>query len=85
MLTLLLATVITQTILEDYETLVESRFRPEYFTRNRNIEEYIFSYINTHVDKIQTSIPIKRKVVKILDFLISKGSTMGFLLKEELI
>ncbi|MBR5683229.1 MAG: hypothetical protein IKW96_08125 [Ruminococcus sp.] len=49
------------------------------------IEEYIFSYMNTHVDTIQTSIPIKRKVVKILDFLISKGSTMGFLLKEELI
>lgn len=49
------------------------------------IEEYIFSYTNSHIDIIQTSIPIKRKVVKILDFLISKGSTMGFLLKEELI
>ena len=49
------------------------------------IEEYIFSYTNSHIDIIQTSIPIKRKVVKILDFLIAKGSTMGFLLKEELI
>ena len=37
MLTLLLATVITQTILEDYETLDESRFRPEYFTRSRKM------------------------------------------------
>jgi len=36
-LTLLLATVITQTILEDYETLDESRFRPEYFTRSRKM------------------------------------------------
>lgn len=49
------------------------------------IEEYIFSYTNSHIDIIQTSIPIKRKVIKILDFLIAKGSTMGFLLKEELI
>lgn len=49
------------------------------------IEEYIFTYTNSHIDIIQTSIPIKRKVVKILDFLIAKGSTMGFLLKEELI
>ena len=49
------------------------------------IEEYIFSYMNTHIDTIQTNITVKRKVVKILDFLISKGSTMGFLLKEELI
>ena len=37
MLTLLLATMITQTILEDYDTLDESRFRPEYFTRNRKM------------------------------------------------
>ncbi|MBO5320149.1 MAG: hypothetical protein J6B01_10145 [Ruminococcus sp.] len=49
------------------------------------IEEYIFSYVNNHIDSFQTNIPIKRKAVKILDFLISKGSTMGFLLKEELI
>lgn len=49
------------------------------------IEEYIFSYVNTHIDTFQINIPIKRKVIKILDFLFSKGSTMGFLLKEELI
>lgn len=49
------------------------------------IEEYIFSYTNSHIDIIRTSIPIKRKAIKILDFLIAKGSTMGFLLKEELI
>lgn len=49
------------------------------------IEEYIFSYTNDHIDIIQKDIPLKKKVIKILDFLISKGSTMGFLLKEELI
>lgn len=49
------------------------------------IEEYVFSYMNNHIDKIQTDILLKRKVVKVLDFLVSKGSTMGFLLKEELI
>lgn len=49
------------------------------------IEEYVFSYMNNHIDMIQADIPLKRKVVKVLDFLVSKGSTMGFLLKEELI
>ena len=29
--------MITQTILEDYETFDESRFRPEYFTRSRKM------------------------------------------------
>ncbi len=49
------------------------------------IEEYIFSSTNDHIDIIKKDIPLKKKVIKILDFLISKGSTIGFLLKEELI
>ena len=49
------------------------------------IEEYVFYYMNDYIDKIQTDIPLKRKIVKVLDFLVFKGSTVGFLLKEELI
>ena len=49
------------------------------------IEEYVFFYMNNHIDMIQADISLKRKVVKGLDFLVSKGSTMGFLLKQELI
>ena len=49
------------------------------------IEEYIFSYAKEHIDSIQANIPLKRKIIIILDFLVSKGSTVGFLLKEEII
>lgn len=49
------------------------------------IEEYIFFYVNENIDLFQNNIPLKRKVINVLDFLVSKGSTMGFLLKEELV
>lgn len=49
------------------------------------IEEYIFSYVKEHIDSFQTNIPLKRKAVAVLDFLVARGSTMGFLIREEII
>lgn len=49
------------------------------------IEEYIFSYVKEHATAFQTNLVLKKKAVIVLDFLVERGSTMGFLLREEII
>ena len=49
------------------------------------IEEYIFSFVKEKIDLFQTNIPIKKKVVTVLDYLVERGSTVGYLLREEII
>ena len=49
------------------------------------IEEYIFLFVAEKTELLQTDTPIKKKVVDILDFLVARGSTMGYLLRDEMI
>lgn len=49
------------------------------------IEEYMFSFVKEKIDLFQTNIRLKKKVVIVLDFLVERGSTVGYLLREEII
>lgn len=49
------------------------------------IEEYIFSYVKKHNADFRTQTNYKSKVLIVLDFLVERGSTVGFLLREEII
>lgn len=48
------------------------------------IEEYIFSFVTEQTELIQTDASVKKKVLEVLDFLVARGSTMGYLLREEM-
>lgn len=49
------------------------------------LEEYIFSYVKKMNFSFRTNNDAKKKVMVILDYLVSKGSTLGFLLREEIL
>ena len=49
------------------------------------MEEYMFSFVKDHIVLLQTDIALKRKAEIVLDYLVTRGSTMGFLLREEII
>lgn len=49
------------------------------------IEEYIYSYIRREQLNFRSDNIMKRKVLDILNFLVDRGSTVGFLLREEII
>ena len=48
------------------------------------MEEYMISFVKGHFCESQTNTALKRKIEIILDFLVTRGSTVGFLLREEL-
>lgn len=48
------------------------------------IEEYIFRYVERFSYLFKKEAGIKREVLDILNFLIDRGSTSGFLLREEI-
>lgn len=49
------------------------------------IEEYIFSYVKKHNADFRIQTNYKSKALIVLDFLVARGSTVGFLLREEII
>lgn len=49
------------------------------------IEEYILSFVTEQTELLQVDASVKKKVVDVLDFLVARGSTMGYLLREEMI
>ncbi len=50
------------------------------------IEEYMFGFVKKENFTLKTAeTDVKKKVLKILDFLVSKGSMVGFLLRETII
>ena len=49
------------------------------------LEEYILSYVKKMNFSFRTNNDAKKKVMVILDYLVSKGSTLGFLLREEIL
>ncbi len=49
------------------------------------IEEYILSFVTEQTELLQADASVKKKVVDVLDFLVARGSTMGYLLREEMI
>lgn len=49
------------------------------------MEEYMFSFVKDHIVLLQTDIALKRKAEIVLDYLVTRGSTMGYLLREEII
>ncbi len=48
------------------------------------IEEYISEFIKEHISALRMDVELKRKIGNVLDFLVLKGSTMGYFLREEL-
>lgn len=49
------------------------------------VEEYIYSYIRREQCNFRINVDKKRKVLSVLDFLVNRGSTVGFLLREEMV
>ena len=49
------------------------------------LEEYILSYVKKMNFSFRTNTDAKKKAMIILDYLVSKGSTLGFLLREEIL
>ena len=49
------------------------------------LEEYILSYVKKMNFSFRTNTDAKKKAMIILDYLVSKGSTVGFLLREEIL
>ena len=49
------------------------------------IEEYILSFVTEQTELLQADASVKKKVVDVLDFLVARGSTMGYLLREEMV
>ena len=48
------------------------------------VEEYMVSFLKDHLGELQTDTSLKGKVELVLDFLVTRGSTVGFLLREEI-
>lgn len=49
------------------------------------MEEYIFSYVKKRNFSFRDNTDAKKRIMIVLDFLVSKGSTIGFLLREEIL
>lgn len=49
------------------------------------IEEYIYQYIRREQSYFRDNSEMKKKIFSVLDFLVNRGSTVGFLLREEIV
>lgn len=48
------------------------------------LENYMKIYCDYHIKEIKTNFNIKKKVLRVLDFMVEKESTIGFILRDEL-
>ncbi len=49
------------------------------------VEEYMYHYVKRRIYLFKSDVHCKRQVLNVLDFLVDRGSTSGFLLREEII
>ena len=49
------------------------------------VEEYMYRYVQKRLYRFKSDALRKRKVLNVLDFLVNRGSPLGFLLREDII